>query len=176
MCTFCVFKAYHWDQLDRKAALSRQISHHMLVSTLCDFRSLHLNASHSVALPSLFFSSVLHQQQCQYLLLCLCSADEHQTFATNPSLYVSPFPSLFPYTCLSRKHCKVWSVLIISAWHPQLEDYSTVLKTPMWLGNVADKLQRQLYQTVGEFVSDVQLIFTNCATYNRVRDSVIENF
>nr|XP_033499732.1 nuclear body protein SP140-like protein isoform X4 [Epinephelus lanceolatus] len=48
-----------------------------------------------------------------------------------------------------------------------LQDYSTVIKTPMWLGKVADKLQEQLYQTVGEFVSDVQLIFTNCATYNR---------
>ncbi|XP_078017867.1 autoimmune regulator-like isoform X4 [Epinephelus lanceolatus] len=76
--------------------------------------------------------------QCQYLLLYLCSADEEQIFATNPCLY-----------------------------HPQLQDYSTVIKTPMWLGKVADKLQEQLYQTVGEFVSDVQLIFTNCATYNR---------
>lgn len=73
--------------------------------------------------------------ECQYLLLCLWSADEEQTFARNPSLY--------------------------------LRDYSTVIKTPMWLGNVADKLQEQLYKTVGEFVSDVQLIFTNCASYNR---------
>ncbi|XP_049416672.1 nuclear body protein SP140-like protein isoform X11 [Epinephelus fuscoguttatus] len=48
-----------------------------------------------------------------------------------------------------------------------LQDYSTVIKTPMWLGEVADKLQEQLYQTVGEFVSDIQLIFTNCAAYNR---------
>ncbi|KAL7379492.1 hypothetical protein ABVT39_028271 [Epinephelus coioides] len=48
-----------------------------------------------------------------------------------------------------------------------LQDYSTVIKTPMWLGKVADKLQEQLYQTVGEFVSDVQLIFNNCSTYNR---------
>ncbi|KAM9346464.1 uncharacterized protein ABDE67_013070 [Symphorus nematophorus] len=73
--------------------------------------------------------------QCQYLFLSLCTADEEQTFATNPSLY--------------------------------LTDYSTVIKTPMWLGEVADRLQKQLYQTVGEFVSDVQLIFTNCASYNR---------
>ncbi|XP_074511430.1 uncharacterized protein LOC141780196 isoform X2 [Sebastes fasciatus] len=48
-----------------------------------------------------------------------------------------------------------------------LQNYSTVIKTPMWLGNIADKLQEQLYKTVGEFVSDVQLIFTNCASYNR---------
>ncbi|XP_074511424.1 uncharacterized protein LOC141780193 isoform X1 [Sebastes fasciatus] len=48
-----------------------------------------------------------------------------------------------------------------------LQNYSTVIKTPMWLGNIADKLQEQLYKTVGEFVSDVQLIFTNCASFNR---------
>ncbi|XP_074511437.1 nuclear body protein SP140-like protein isoform X2 [Sebastes fasciatus] len=48
-----------------------------------------------------------------------------------------------------------------------LQNYSTVIKTPMWLGNIADKLQDELYKTVGEFVSDVQLIFTNCASYNR---------
>lgn len=48
-----------------------------------------------------------------------------------------------------------------------INDYSAVIKTPMWLSKVADKLQKQLYQTVGEFVSDVQLIFTNCASYNR---------
>ncbi|XP_075941294.1 autoimmune regulator-like isoform X1 [Anarhichas minor] len=73
--------------------------------------------------------------QCQYLLLCLCSADEEQTFAANPCLY--------------------------------LNGYSGVIKTPMWLGHIADKLQKNLYQTIGEFVTDVQLIFSNCASYNR---------
>ncbi|KAM7386540.1 hypothetical protein PAMA_009241 [Pampus argenteus] len=48
-----------------------------------------------------------------------------------------------------------------------LGDYTTVIKTPMWLGNVADKLQENHYKTVGEFVSDVELIFSNCASYNR---------
>uniref|UniRef100_A0A3B5MI37 SP110 nuclear body protein, tandem duplicate 2 n=1 Tax=Xiphophorus couchianus TaxID=32473 RepID=A0A3B5MI37_9TELE len=43
-----------------------------------------------------------------------------------------------------------------------------VIKTPMWLEKIAGKLQRSEYQTVGGFVSDVQLIFTNSATYNRV--------
>ncbi|XP_036943830.1 nuclear body protein SP140-like protein [Acanthopagrus latus] len=76
-----------------------------------------------------------HMLECQYLLLHLCSADEEQTFADDPTLYLS--------------------------------DYSAVVKTPMWLGSVAAKLQKQLYQTVGEFVSDVQLIFTNCASYNQ---------
>ncbi|XP_030263681.1 nuclear body protein SP140-like protein isoform X2 [Sparus aurata] len=107
MCTFCVFGSnrgcYYRDELTGEAALSRQISQHML--------------------------------ECQYLLLRLCCADEEQTFAKDPNLYLS--------------------------------DYSSVIETPMWLGSVADKLQKQLYQTVGEFVSDVQLVFTNCASYNR---------
>ncbi|XP_074511428.1 nuclear body protein SP140-like protein isoform X3 [Sebastes fasciatus] len=107
MCTFCVFRTtrewLYWDELEREAAMSRQISQRML--------------------------------QCQYLLLYLSSTDEEQIFASNPCLY--------------------------------LQNYSTVIKTPMWLGNIADKLQEQLYKTVGEFVSDVQLIFTNCASFNR---------
>ncbi|XP_028455894.1 nuclear body protein SP140-like protein isoform X1 [Perca flavescens] len=107
MCTFCVFGTtkgwLYMDELEREAAMSRQISRCML--------------------------------QCQYLLLYLGDADEEQLFATNPCLY--------------------------------LLDYSRRITTPMWLGKVADKLQKQLYQTVGEFVSDIQLIFTNCATYNR---------
>ena len=41
----------------------------------------------------------------------------------------------------------------------------------MWLNNVVGKLQKKLYQTVGEFVSDVQLIFSNCASYNQVRNA-----
>ncbi|XP_027898731.1 nuclear body protein SP140-like protein isoform X1 [Xiphophorus couchianus] len=48
-----------------------------------------------------------------------------------------------------------------------LKNYCSVIKTPMWLEKIAGKLQRSEYQTVGGFVSDVQLIFTNSATYNR---------
>ncbi|XP_026181999.1 nuclear body protein SP140-like protein isoform X2 [Mastacembelus armatus] len=48
-----------------------------------------------------------------------------------------------------------------------LTDYSTVIQTPMWLGHIANKLQENNYQTVEQFVSDVQLIFSNCARYNR---------
>ncbi|XP_074513308.1 uncharacterized protein LOC141781438 [Sebastes fasciatus] len=107
MCTFCVFRTtrdcFYCDELEREAAMSRQISQRML--------------------------------QCQYLLLYLSSADEEQIFASNPCLH--------------------------------LQNYSTVIKTPMWLGNIADKLQDELYKTVGEFVSDVQLIFTNCASFHR---------
>ncbi|KAM3599074.1 uncharacterized protein V6R79_026387 [Siganus canaliculatus] len=107
LCTFCVFRSnqqyFYRDEQTMEAAMSRQISQHML--------------------------------ECQYLFLHLCCADADQTFAEDPNLYLS--------------------------------DYSTVVKTPMWLRKIADKLQEQRYQTIGEFVSDVDLIFTNCASYNR---------
>lgn len=42
----------------------------------------------------------------------------------------------------------------------------------MWLERIVEKLQDRLYRTVGEFVSDVQLIFTNCNQYNQVINSI----
>ncbi|XP_026212366.1 nuclear body protein SP140-like [Anabas testudineus] len=107
MCTFCIFRTtQQWrysEELETRAAMSQQISRHML--------------------------------ECHYLLLYLYSVDEEQTFASDPILYV--------------------------------KNYSAVIQTPMWFDKIADKLQKKEYQTVGEFVSDVQLIFSNCATYNR---------
>ncbi|XP_040047558.2 autoimmune regulator isoform X2 [Gasterosteus aculeatus] len=54
-----------------------------------------------------------------------------------------------------------------------LNDYSKVIRTPMWFGHIAGKLQKTLYQTVGEFVTDVRLIFSNCALYNRKNAEVL---
>ncbi|XP_071266688.1 nuclear body protein SP140-like protein isoform X2 [Salvelinus alpinus] len=48
-----------------------------------------------------------------------------------------------------------------------VRNYTSVIKTPIWLDRVVEKLQQNLYQTVQHFVSDVWLIFTNCATFNR---------
>ncbi|KAK3525209.1 hypothetical protein QTP86_023238, partial [Hemibagrus guttatus] len=38
------------------------------------------------------------------------------------------------------------------------------------LDKVKSKLQRKMYNTVGEFVNDVKLIFQNCQTFNRDKD------
>ncbi|XP_029913480.1 nuclear body protein SP140-like protein [Myripristis murdjan] len=48
-----------------------------------------------------------------------------------------------------------------------VRDYATSVKTPIWLEKISEKLQKKCYQTVGEFESDVQLIFSNCAAFNR---------
>ncbi|XP_077396149.1 nuclear body protein SP140-like [Festucalex cinctus] len=48
-----------------------------------------------------------------------------------------------------------------------LDDYSAVVKTPMWLCKIAEKIKNNDYCYVSEFVSDVHLIFSNCALYNK---------
>lgn len=40
----------------------------------------------------------------------------------------------------------------------------------MLLGSVAERLQKQSYKTVGEFLVDLQLIFAKSVTYNQVRN------
>ncbi|XP_062264085.1 uncharacterized protein LOC133970941 [Platichthys flesus] len=111
ICTFCV-TTLDWrygDKLKMTAALTHQISEHML--------------------------------ECQNLVLRLFSADDQQIFALDPRLY--------------------------------LKSYSKYVPTPMWLEKVAEKLQGKEYGTVGDFVSDVKLIFTNCASYNRANPELL---
>ncbi|KAK7884681.1 hypothetical protein WMY93_027804 [Mugilogobius chulae] len=47
------------------------------------------------------------------------------------------------------------------------QKYKSVISTPMWFDKVSEKLENNRYNTVGEFVSDIQLIFKNCAVYNQ---------
>uniref|UniRef100_A0A673I6B4 SP110 nuclear body protein, tandem duplicate 2 n=1 Tax=Sinocyclocheilus rhinocerous TaxID=307959 RepID=A0A673I6B4_9TELE len=47
--------------------------------------------------------------------------------------------------------------------------YSEVITQPMWLDRIKQKLESGEYQTVGAFVSDFQLIFSNCSKFNGVR-------
>uniref|UniRef100_A0A665WSF9 SP110 nuclear body protein, tandem duplicate 1 n=1 Tax=Echeneis naucrates TaxID=173247 RepID=A0A665WSF9_ECHNA len=103
LCTFCVFKrAQKWHYCDERKmeeAVTRHISQHKLVSSLrCApspsvFSSVpsHACLSAPTALTITVFSRL--QQDCQYLLLFLHSADEEQTFALDPTLYVSHFHS-----------------------------------------------------------------------------------
>ncbi|XP_062263722.1 nuclear body protein SP140-like protein [Platichthys flesus] len=54
-----------------------------------------------------------------------------------------------------------------------LESNSTYVQTPMWLEKVKEKLQGIEYGTVGDFVSDVKLMFTNWAKYNRANPELL---
>ncbi|XP_016370227.1 nuclear body protein SP140-like isoform X3 [Sinocyclocheilus rhinocerous] len=50
---------------------------------------------------------------------------------------------------------------------PTVPRYSEFISQPMWLDRIKQKLESGEYQTVGAFVSDFQLIFSNSSTFNR---------
>ncbi|CAD0195571.1 unnamed protein product [Chrysodeixis includens] len=47
-----------------------------------------------------------------------------------------------------------------------LHDYFDIIKKPMDLGTVKQKMDNRAYKTAAEFAADVRLIFTNCYKYN----------
>ena len=47
-----------------------------------------------------------------------------------------------------------------------LTDYPKVVKLPMDLGTVRDKLKKNKYSTFGEFFTELDLIWNNCMYYN----------
>ena len=47
-----------------------------------------------------------------------------------------------------------------------IPDYPKIIKYPRDLGSVKIKLEKNGYETVQDFLSDIQLIWDNCHTYN----------
>ncbi|XP_077189145.1 bromodomain testis-specific protein isoform X2 [Paroedura picta] len=47
-----------------------------------------------------------------------------------------------------------------------LEDYHTVIKHPMDLGTIKEKMENYDYKDIQEFAADVRLMFMNCYRYN----------
>lgn len=47
-----------------------------------------------------------------------------------------------------------------------LHDYFDIIKKPMDLGTVKQKMDGRAYRNAAEFAADVRLIFTNCYKYN----------
>lgn len=47
-----------------------------------------------------------------------------------------------------------------------LHDYHDIIKKPMDLGTVKQKMDNRDYRTAQEFAGDIRLIFTNCYKYN----------
>ncbi|CAG5018839.1 unnamed protein product [Parnassius apollo] len=47
-----------------------------------------------------------------------------------------------------------------------LHDYFDIIKKPMDLGTVKQKMDNRAYKTAAEFAADVRLVFTNCYKYN----------
>mgnify|MGYP001807503473 CR=1 FL=1 len=51
-------------------------------------------------------------------------------------------------------------------------DYYNIVKQPMWINAVKDKLARNEYATAQDFCDDVRLIWSNCQLYNPVGNLV----
>ena len=70
----------------------------------------------------------------------------------------SPIP--FPLSCTHS------SLVVVF----QVPDYAEVIKQPMDLSTVLSKIDRHQYETVKEFLYDVDLIWQNALEYNPDRD------
>ena len=47
-----------------------------------------------------------------------------------------------------------------------IPDYPEIIKYPKDLGSIKEKLENNGYETIQEFLNDVQLVWDNCHTYN----------
>ncbi len=59
-----------------------------------------------------------------------------------------------------------------------LIDYPMIIKKPMDLGTVKKNLNNNVYETVEDFLRDIDLIWTNCKTYNKdnpVKDNLMHS-
>ncbi|XP_076260775.1 homeotic protein female sterile-like isoform X4 [Rhynchophorus ferrugineus] len=68
----------------------------------------------------------------------------------------------------SKKHCSyAWPFYKpVDAELLGLHDYHDIIKKPMDLGTVKQKMDNREYRSAQEFAQDVRLIFTNCYKYN----------
>lgn len=149
--------------------MSRNISQHMLVRMMRrSLFFLYFCKSFGSSGPSV--SSLFHQQECQYLLLCLCTADEY-VVAVNSSSSVSLFV-LFCFFLIGAlaPSSGLFEYFIISLLQSENESFSAVYKEFRTLLSIeGDKLQGRFYITIGEFVSNLELILTTCTSRNQVR-------
>ncbi|KAI1886698.1 hypothetical protein AGOR_G00198470 [Albula goreensis] len=78
---------------------------------------------------------------CQYLLMNVYKADKQHSIAA----------------VFSTNPCNI-------------KDYEKVIKRPMWLNKIAENLQFEKYSSVGQFASDIKLIFDNCSIFNKGKE------
>ncbi|ENN75313.1 hypothetical protein YQE_08090, partial [Dendroctonus ponderosae] len=75
----------------------------------------------------------------------------------------------------SKKHCTyAWPFYKpVDAEMLGLHDYHDIIKHPMDLGTIKEKLDNREYHTAKEFTDDVRLIFLNCYKYNPADHDVV---
>ncbi|CAG7848041.1 Bromodomain-containing factor 1 [Serendipita indica DSM 11827] len=76
----------------------------------------------------------------------------------------------FCKTALDHLYRKEYETWVFPFLRPvdlsEFPNYLEVIKNPMDLGTIRDKLSHAVYGTAEEFHKDVKLMFTNCYTYN----------
>lgn len=50
------------------------------------------------------------------------------------------------------------------------QDYYTIIKNPMDLGTISKRLKNNYYWQAVDCITDFKTVFSNCYTYNRVRN------
>lgn len=48
-----------------------------------------------------------------------------------------------------------------------LNDYLDIVKKPMDLGTIKNKIETNEYETIEDIANDIRLVWTNCMLYNR---------
>jgi hypothetical protein len=56
-----------------------------------------------------------------------------------------------------------------------IDDYFDIVTEPMDFGTVKKKLTFNVYTSVGEFSSDMKLVFDNCVKYNGVENLIAKH-
>ena len=51
-----------------------------------------------------------------------------------------------------------------------LQDYYTVIKRPMDMGSIKNKLEHNVYYSGQDCIDDFRVMFSNCYTYNKPTD------
>ena len=110
------------------------------------------------------YSGFVHATE-HYCSLCAFLMNLHLPSRTSQNFYLSILLLFKEYKSPLFYHpCLLWLIIPFD-W--QVPRYSSVVPRPMWLEKVRENLDGR-YRLVGEFISDVRLIFKNCAIYNRV--------
>lgn len=90
------------------------------------------------------------------------------------------YPQLVNLTILNEDNIKLKSIIDSLEKDPRafdflvpvdyiafgLTDYPVIIKKPMDLGTLKSNLKSGKFSSIGEFLDDLQLIWTNCKTYN----------
>lgn len=55
------------------------------------------------------------------------------------------------------------------------QDYYTIIKNPMDLGTISKRLKNNYYWQAVDCITDFKTVFSNCYTYNRVRNQLLHH-